>query len=118
MTGGSTTDRAERAGRAAKTSQRRRRERERVVGLATTALLGVPLLFAAVWCRMEVSQELRRRDDRLAKQCTLERSLVELQGERTRLMTWPYLGMQAKGIGLREPSAAEVMWVPVRGETP
>lgn len=86
-----------------------------MVGLATTALLGVPLLFAAVWCRMEVSQELCRRDDLLARQRTLSRTLLELEGQRTKLMTWPYLGRQAEGIGLREPVAAEVVWVEVQG---
>jgi len=84
--------------------------------MATTALLGVPLLFAAVWCRMEVSQELRHRDDLLARKRALARTFLELDGERTRLMTWPYLGAQAEALGLREPAAAEVIWVPVEGE--
>ncbi|GJM44604.1 MAG: hypothetical protein DHS20C21_14460 [Gemmatimonadota bacterium] len=105
--------RAERAGRAAKTAQRRRRDREKVVGLATAALLGIPLLFAAVWCRMEVSSELRDRDDLLARQHTLQRSILELDGERTRLMTWSHLGEQAKKLGLREPTATDVMWVQI-----
>lgn len=115
MTGRGTTDRAERAGQAAKTAQRRRRERERAVGWATSVLLGVPLLFAAVWCHMEVSQELRARDDLRARRHTLSRALVELEGHRTRLMTWPVLGKAAEAYGLREPRAADVVWVPVPG---
>ncbi len=113
MSVATSVDRAERAGRAAKTAQRRRRERERVVGLATTALLGIPLLFAAVWCRMEIQERLRERDDLLAQRQTLERSLMKLEGERTRLLTWAHLGKRAKELGLREPTPKEVMWIPV-----
>jgi len=114
-TGHGVTDRAERAGQAAKTAQRRRREREKAVGMATAVLFGVPLLFAAVWCHMEVSQELRARDDLRARRHTLSRALVELDGRRTTLMTWPYLGRAAEAFGLREPRAADVVWVPVEG---
>lgn len=114
MTRLETADRAERAGRAAKTAQRRRRDRERAVDVATATLLGIPLLFAAVWCRMEVSKELHTRDGLLARSVELERSVIVLDGERTRLMTWSHLGEKAGSLGLREPAASDVVWVPVR----
>jgi hypothetical protein len=84
-----------------------------VVGLATTALLGIPLLFAAVWCHMEVQEQLRERDDRVAQRESLERSLMKLEGDRTRLLTWAHLGKRAKELGLREPTPSEVIWIPV-----
>ena len=108
--------RAERAGRAAKTKLRRRRERGRVVWWTTAVLLGIPLLFVAVWLRMKVSNELRFRDDLIAERNRLERAVTELAGERTRLSTWASIGSRARLIGLRPPKTSEVLWVPVVNE--
>jgi hypothetical protein len=108
--------RAERAGRAAKTGLRRRRERERVVWWATAVLLAIPLLFAAVWFRVQVGDELRLRDDLVAERERLERAVGELAGERTRLSTWASIGGRARGIGLRPPRTSEVLWVRVGNE--
>jgi hypothetical protein len=105
-------NRAERAGRAAKTALRRRRERRRVVGWTAAALLGIPLLFAAVWCRLEVSRALAQRDDLLAQRESLVQAHLRLDGEKTRLATWESLGPRAMALGLRTPHAADVLWVP------
>lgn len=107
---------AERAGRAAKTALRRRLERKRVVGWAAAALLGIPLLFAAVWCRLAVSQELVQRDDLIARAETLERTNVRLTGEKTRLATWASLQPRARDLGLRSPGPSEVEWVSRSGQ--
>jgi hypothetical protein len=112
----SSQHRAERAGRAAKTTQGRRRERERVVWWSTAVLLGIPLLFVAVWFRMQVSNELRLRDDLVAERGRLTRAVGELTGERTRLSTWASIGGRARGIGLRPPRTSEVLWVRVGNE--
>lgn len=104
-------NRAERAGRAAKTALRRRRERKRVVGWAAATLLGIPLLFAAVWCRLEVSRALGRRDELLAQKELLEHSVVRLEGEKTRLATWESLSGRAAQLGLRAPRSSEVVWI-------
>ena len=108
--------RAERAGRAAKTALRRRRERGRVAWWTAAVLFGIPLLFVAVWFRMEVSNQLRIRDDLLAKRESLERAVTELDGERTRLCTWASIGARARDIGLRPPQTSEVLWVRVGHE--
>ena len=105
-------NRAERAGRAAKTALRRRRERRRLVGWSATAVLGIPLLFAAVWCRLEVSRLLAHRDDLLAQREALAQAEVRLAGEKTRLATWESLGPRARALGLRVPRSTEVVWVP------
>ena len=76
-------------------------------------LLGIPLLFAAVWFRMKVSTELRLRDDLLAERKRLERAVTELAGERTRLSTWASIGTRAGGLGLRPPRTSEVVWIRV-----
>ncbi len=104
---------AERAGRAAKTASRRRKKRERVVGVTAAALVLVPLLFAAVWVRMEISGSLRHRDDLLAERRKLDRSLLDLAGRKARLSTWESVAPRARGIGLRAPEADEVVWVSV-----
>jgi hypothetical protein len=106
-------DQAERAGRAAKTAHGLRRERGRVVGWAVAVLLGLPLLFAAVWLRDAVSRELRERDELYAERERLDHSLLELSGERTRLSTWASIGKRSEKIGLRPPGASEVVWIPV-----
>jgi hypothetical protein len=108
--------RAERAGQAAKTTMRRRRERERVVWWTTAVLFGIPLLFVAVWFRMEVSTELRVRDDLIAERRRLERAVAELSGEKTRLSTWESIGARAHRAGLRPPNTSEVLWVRVGNE--
>jgi hypothetical protein len=104
-------NRAERAGRAAKTALRRRRERKRVVGWAAATLLGIPLLFAAVWCRLEVSRALSQRDELLARKELLEHSVLRLSGEKTRLVTWASLSVRAGQLGLRAPRSSEVLWI-------
>ena len=106
-------NRAERAGQAAKAARRRRRERERVVGWTAAALLGLPLLFAAVWCRMEVCEELRRRDDLLARQDESLHATLKLTGQKSRLSIWENLEPRARALGLREPHSSEVVWVPI-----
>jgi len=112
----SSQNRAERAGRAAKATLRRRRERGRVVWWTTGVLLGIPLLFAAVWFRVSVSNELRLRDDLIAERNRLERAVIELAGERTRLSTWASIGTRARRIGFRPPKTSEVLWVRVGNE--
>jgi hypothetical protein len=85
------------------------------VGWTAAALLGIPLLFAAVWCRLELSRVLARRDDLLARREALAQAEVRLAGEKTRLATWESLGPRAAALGLRIPRSSEVLWVPVRG---
>jgi hypothetical protein len=108
-----TGDRAERAGRAAKTASLRRRKRERMVGWTAGALVAVPLLFGAVWARIAVSEELKRRDDLRAERLKLERSSLELEGRLAKLSTWESVAPRARRIGLRPPQAREVVWVSV-----
>ena len=106
---------AERAGRAAKAAQRRRRERERVVGWSAAALLGLPLLFAAVWLRMQVCEELRHRDELLAQRDLLQHQSLKLAGEKSRLSTWETIESEALQAGLRSPASEEVVWVALAG---
>lgn len=84
------------------------------MGWAAVALLGIPLLFAAVWCRLETSRALSRRDDLLAQREELQHSVIRLAGAKTRLATWESLAPRASELGLRAPRPAEVQWVPVR----
>ncbi|MEZ5066664.1 MAG: hypothetical protein R3B81_18215 [bacterium] len=105
------TNRAERAGEAAKVARRHRRERKRVLGWTAAALLGFPLLFAAVWCRMEVCEELRRQDELLARRDALQHARWKLTGEKSRLSTWEELEPRAKALGLREPKSQQVVWI-------
>ncbi len=107
---------AERAGRAAKTALRRRRDRRRVVGWSAAALVGIPLLFAAVWCRLAVSQSLVQRDDLIARAESLEQIHVRLTGEKSRLATWAALQPRARELGLRAPRPAEVEWISRSGQ--
>jgi hypothetical protein len=104
-------NRAEKAGRAAKTALRRRRERKRIVGWTAGMLLGIPLLFGAVWSRLEVSRALSQRDELLARRETLTQSVVRLTGEKTRLATWESLSVRAAKLGLRAPRSSEVLWI-------
>jgi hypothetical protein len=77
-------------------------------------LLGIPLLFAAAWCRLEVSHALAHRDDLLARREELQHSIIWLTNDKTRLATWESLAPRAETLGLREPRAWEVKWVAVR----
>jgi hypothetical protein len=104
---------AERAGQAAKTARRLRRERERVVGLAGAILLAIPLLFAAVWTRNEVSGELRARDALYAERDSLETRVLLLSWKESRLTGWEELQRRLGKTGLRPPTRTEVMWVNV-----
>lgn len=104
---------AERAGRAAKTVRRLRRDRERVAGLAGAALLAIPLLFAAVWTRTEVQRELRRRDDLYALRDSLEYSVLRLSGQKSRLTGWEEVERRLERTGLRPPTRSDVVWVKV-----
>jgi hypothetical protein len=88
-----------------------------VVGWAVAVLLGIPLLFAAVWERMKVSEGLRIQDDLLAERERLEHSILELTGEKNRLSTWASIGDRARAIGLRPPTTSEVLWIEVKQET-
>jgi hypothetical protein len=109
---------AERAGTAAKTAARLRRERGRVAGWAAAVLCGIPLLFAAVWVRHEIGEALRARDELLAERERIDHSLLTLEGERTKLSTWGVIGERATRLGLRPPRASEVVWVRVREMKP
>lgn len=104
---------AERAGQAAKTARRLRRDRERVVGLAGAILLAVPLLFAAVWTRNEVSRELRLRDALYAERDSLETEVVLLSWKESRLTGWEEVERRLGKTGLRPPTPPEVVWVKV-----
>lgn len=104
---------AERAGQAAKTARRLRRERERVAGWASAALLAIPLLFAAVWTRTEVARELRVRDELYARRDSLECTLLRLDWKKSRLSGWEQVEARLAGNGLRAPRPDEVIWVPV-----
>ena len=104
---------AERAGRAAKAAWRRRKKRGRVVEWTVGAMVGVPLLFAAVWVRIEMSESLRARDRLLAERDRLERTMLELEAKRARLSTWDSIVAKAGRLGLRPPAVDEVLWVPV-----
>ncbi len=104
---------AERAGRAAKTAWRRRKKRGRVVGWTVGALVAVPLLFAAVWVRIEMSDRLKARDELLAEQDRLERMVLDLTGRRVRLSTWNSISPKAERLGLRAPCVDEVVWIRV-----
>jgi hypothetical protein len=106
-------NRAEKAGRVAKASLKRRKDRERTVGWVAAAFLGLPLLFAAVWCRMEVTEELRRRDDLLARRDAVTHARLKLTGEKSRLSTWEHLERRATALGLHEPSSSQVVWVAI-----
>jgi hypothetical protein len=92
---------------------RRRRERGRVVGIAASALVAVPLLFAAVWVRVEVTEGLKAADDLRAERTRLEREVLELGGRLARLATWDRVEPRARRLGLRPPEVDEVMWVSV-----
>ncbi|HMB69739.1 MAG TPA: hypothetical protein VKU85_10525 [bacterium] len=104
---------AERAGRAAKTARRLRRDRERVVGLAGAVVLAIPLLFAAVWTRNEVSRELRDRDALYAERDSLETQVMLLSWKESRLTGWEALQDRLGRTGLRPPKRDEVQWVNV-----
>jgi hypothetical protein len=84
------------------------------VGWTAVALLGIPLLFVAVWCRLETSRALAHRDDLLAQREELQHSLLRLSGEKTRLATWESLAPRASALGLRAPRPSEVQWLAVR----
>ena len=56
------TSSAERAAVAAKTARRRRWERKQWWGKSAAIFSSLPLLFAAVWIRVGVSDALRTRD--------------------------------------------------------
>ena len=102
---------AERAGRAAKTVRRRKRDRERVVGLAGAVLLAIPLLFAAVWTRTEVSSEPRRSDSLVAHYDSLHYELRTMTWKRSRLVEYATLEERLEATGLRTPRLSEVVWV-------
>lgn len=104
---------AERAGQAAKTARRLRRDRERVVGLAGAILLAIPLLFAAVFTRNEVSRELRARDALYARRDSLETRVMLLSWKESRLTGWEAVQDRLAATGLRPPKRDEVRWVNV-----
>lgn len=106
-------NRAERAGTAAKTARRQRRERERVAGWIAAVLLGLPLLFAAAWLRTGVSLELRQQDDLLAERESLEQRLLALSCERDQLTSRPNVERRARQLGLAPPKLAQVQWISV-----
>ena len=81
------------------------------MGWSAAALLGIPLLFAAVWCRLEVSKALAQRDGLLAQRDQLLQSQMRLTAEKTRLATWASLGPRASELGLRPPRPEQVRWV-------
>ncbi len=108
------TNSAERAGVAAKTARRRRWERRQWMGMSAAVFLGLPLLFAAVWVRVSVSDALRTRDDLVAEKERLERTLIESSGTKLRLSAWPTIEERARSLGFRAPRPAEVIWIPVR----
>jgi hypothetical protein len=83
------------------------------VELAASIGLGVPLLFAAVWVRMAVTDRLKECDDLLAERERLQHALLLLEGEKAHLSTWASVGPRARRIGLRPPESAEVLWVAV-----
>jgi hypothetical protein len=105
---------AERAGVAAKTARRRRWERRQWMGKSAAVFFGLPILFAAVWIRVAVSDALRTHDGLLAEKERLERTLIESSGTKVRLSSWPTIEERAKSLGFRAPRPAEVLWVPVR----
>jgi pimeloyl-ACP methyl ester carboxylesterase len=107
-------NRAERAGTAAKTARRQRRDRERVAGWIAAVLVGLPLLFAAAWLRTGVSLALRQQDDLLAARDVLHQRVLALSCERDRLTSRPYVEARAKQLGLGPPKLAQVRWIPVR----
>jgi len=79
----------------------------------TAAALGLPLLFAAVWCRMEVCEELRLRDELLARRDASVSASLKLTGRKSRLSIWENLGPRARALGLNEPSSSQVVWVAI-----
>lgn len=80
-------------------------------GWWSAALLGIPLLFGAVWARVAISDALREQDRLLARKRALDRSLQELTGTRQHLTTWPSLVNRAHSLGLRAPEPQEVVWI-------
>jgi hypothetical protein len=84
-----------------------------VVGLAGAVLLAIPLLFAAVWTRNEVSRELRARDALYAQRDSLETRVMLLSWKESRLTGWEELQERLEGTGLRPPKRDEVRWVNV-----
>ena len=86
------------------------------MGWSAAALLGIPLLFAAVWCRLAVSQALVQRDDLIARAEILEQTRVRLTGEKSRLATWASLQPRARELGLRAPTPVEVEWISRSGQ--
>jgi hypothetical protein len=90
-------------------------ERGRAVGLASAVLLAVPLLFAAVWTREEVSRELRTRDELYARRDSLEHSVLRLSSSRSRMLQWDQIEARLGRTGLRPPRREDVLWVRVDG---
>ena len=86
------------------------------MGWSAAAILGIPLLFAAVWCRLTVSQALAHRDDLIARAEVLKQTQVRLEGEQTRQATWSSLSPKAASLGLRAPRPAEVEWISRSGK--
>lgn len=85
------------------------------MGWAAGLMLAIPLLFAAVWIRTEVSVELRLRDDLYARRDSLERSILDLTWRKQRLSRWPAVADRVAATGLRPSTIPEVMWVEVSG---
>ena len=88
-----------------------------MVGWTAAALLGLPLLFVAVWTRMEVTRELRTQDDLVAEAESLERSVLEMSWKRERLVSWENVEERAEDLGLRPPGPQQVVWVRVENRS-
>jgi hypothetical protein len=84
-----------------------------VVGLAGAIVLAIPLLFAAVWTRNEVSEGLRARDALYAERDSLETRVMLLSWKEQRLSGWEELQRRLGPTGLRPPTRSEVVWVDV-----
>jgi hypothetical protein len=84
-------------------------------GRWSAALLGIPLLFGAVWARVAITDELREHDRLVEKRKTVDRSVQELTGTRQRLRTWKHLASRARSLGLRAPEPQEVVWIALEG---
>jgi hypothetical protein len=84
-------------------------------GWWSAALVGIPLLFGAVWARVAISDALREHDRLLERRKELDRSVQGLTGEHQRLTTWPNLANRAHSLGLRAPEPQEVVWIALEG---
>ncbi|MAF27306.1 MAG: hypothetical protein CME07_05515 [Gemmatimonadetes bacterium] len=87
------------------------------MGGVVVLVVGVPLLFSCVWERLRLSEALRERDGLVSRRESMERTLLRLEGARSRLSTWERIAPLAdRRLGLSAPAWGDVVWISVSGE--